>query len=147
MHFIKYLKEDADGRELVQSKLKFDKNELDPVMSEATLNYHFDGLAAKYFERYNKGEGDSKFNYGGAVLHNLFFAGLTPARAANKPSGDSAELIDAVYGSFDKFKEAVEKEIIGYRNTLQLINNLTYLDKVIPQKTLEYYKIYKKQFI
>jgi len=41
----------------------------------------------------------------------------------------------------------LEKEIIGYRNTLQLINNLTYLDKVIPQKTLEYYKIYKKQFI
>jgi hypothetical protein len=41
----------------------------------------------------------------------------------------------------------LEKEIIGYRDTLQLINNLTYLDKVIPQKTLEYYKIYKKQFI
>jgi len=76
MHFIKYLKEDADGRELVQSKLKFDKTDLEPVMSKETLDYHFDGLAAKYFERYNKGEGDSKFNYGGATLHNLFFAGL-----------------------------------------------------------------------
>jgi Fe-Mn family superoxide dismutase len=123
MHFIKYLKEDADGRELVQSKLKFDKTDLEPVMSKETLDYHFDGLAAKYFERYNKGEGDSKFNYGGATLHNLFFAGLTPARAANKPAGDSAELIDAVYGSFDKFKEAFEKEFMAAQGS-----NWIYMD-------------------
>lgn len=41
----------------------------------------------------------------------------------------------------------LEKEIIGYRDTLQLLNNLAYFDKVVPKKTLEYYKIYKKQFI
>jgi hypothetical protein len=33
-------------------------------------------FASKYFERYNKGEGDPKFNFGGAILHNLFFAKL-----------------------------------------------------------------------
>jgi hypothetical protein len=40
----------------------------------------------------------------------------------------------------------LEKEIIGYRNTLQLINSLVSLNKVLPKETLEYYNIYKKQF-
>ena len=76
LHFIKSLKESIDKREIYQDKLKFDKNELEPVMSEATIKYHYDGLAAKYSERYNAGEGDSDFNYGGAMLHNIFFANL-----------------------------------------------------------------------
>jgi Fe-Mn family superoxide dismutase len=121
--FIKYLSESDDRRELVQEKLSFEKDELDPVMSEQTLDYHYDGLAAKYFERYNKGEGDPNFNYGGAVLHNLFFGNLTPPRAANKPTGTSAELIDSEYGSFDKFKEAFEKEFMAAQGS-----NWIYMD-------------------
>ena len=106
LHFIKSLSESKDSRELRQDRLKFGKSELDPVMSEATVKYHYDGLAAKYSERYNKGEGDPDFNYGGAVLHNLFFANLTPPRAANKPEGLSKDIINEKHGSFDKFKEA-----------------------------------------
>jgi Fe-Mn family superoxide dismutase len=109
LHFIKYLTESEDRRELRQNKLAFEKNELDPVMSEDTLKYHYDGLASKYSERYNSGEGDSNFNFGGAVLHNIFFENLTPPRAANKPEGLSKSIIDSKYGSFDKFKDAVEK--------------------------------------
>jgi Fe-Mn family superoxide dismutase len=117
LHFIKFLKENADNREITQDKLKFDKNELAPVMSEDTLNYHFNGLAKKYFERYNAGEGDAKFNYGGAMLHNLFFGNLTPAIAANKPSGLSKEIIDSKYDNFDSFKEVFEKEAMSIQGS------------------------------
>lgn len=123
LHFIKSLTESADKREIRQDKLKFSKDELDPVMSEATLKYHYDGLASKYFDRYNKGEGDADFNYGGAMLHNIFFANLTPPRAANKPEGLSKNLIDEKYGSFDKFKEAFEKEFMAAQGS-----NWIYMD-------------------
>ena len=48
LHFIKSLTEAADRRELYQEKLAFKRDELEPVMSEATIKYHYDGLAAKY---------------------------------------------------------------------------------------------------
>ena len=117
LHFIKSLSESKDSRELRQDKLKFSKDELDPVMSEATVKYHYDGLAAKYSERYNKGEGDPDFNYGGAILHDIFFSSLTPPRAANKPEGLSKTIIDEKYGSFEKFKEAVEKIAMGIQGS------------------------------
>ena len=123
LHFIKSLTETADRREIYQEKLKFGKDELAPVMSEATIKYHYDGLAAKYSERYNAGEGDADFNYGGAVLHNIWFANLTPPRAANKPEGISKSIIDDVYGSFDKFKEAFEKEFMAAQGS-----NWIYMD-------------------
>lgn len=138
MHFIKYLKEDKDNRELVQEKLKFDKNDLNPVMSEETIKYHYNGLASKYFERYNKGEGDADFNYGGAVLHNLFFGNITPPRAANKPTATSAELIDKKYGNFEKFKEAFEKEFMAAQGS-----NWIYMDTTGELHTIHNHE-YKK---
>ena len=123
LHFIKSLTESADRRELYQEKLAFNREELSPVMSEETIKYHYDGLAAKYSERYNAGEGDADFNYGGAVLHNIWFANLTPPRAANKPSGLSKSIIDQEYGDFDKFKTAVEKEFMAAQGS-----NWIYMD-------------------
>jgi len=123
LHFIKSLTESKDQRELKQDKLKFKKDELDPVMSEATIKYHYDGLASKYSERYNKGEGDPDFNYGGAVLHNLFFNNLTPPRAANKAIGASKDLIEEKYGSFEEFKKAFEKEFMAAQGS-----NWIYMD-------------------
>lgn len=123
LHFIKSLTEIKDNREIYQDKLKFEKTELEPVMREATIKYHYDGLAAKYSERYNKGEGDPDFNYGGAMLHNIFFANLTPPRAANKPEGLSKSVIDSKYGDFDKFKVAVEKEFMAAQGS-----NWIYMD-------------------
>ncbi len=121
--FLKYVTEGRDGKEIRQNPLRYEKTELDPVMSEATIKYHYDGLAAKYFERYNKGEGDPDFNYGGAVLHNLFFGNLTSPIAGNRPDGDSAELIDREWGSFDKFKDAFEKEFMAAQGS-----NWIYMD-------------------
>jgi len=117
LHFLKYIKESKDDREIYQEKLKFDKNGLSPVMSEQTLKYHYDGLAAKYFERYNQGEGDPDFNYGGAMLHNIFFANLTEPRAANKPQGTSLSLIEAKYQNFDDFKKEFEKTAMGIQGS------------------------------
>lgn len=116
-HFIKSLRESRSDRELVQDKLKFEKSELDPVISESTVQYHYTGLAAKYFERYNAGEGDADFNYGGAVLHNLYFGNLRPPAAGNKPSGLSLSLIEEKHSSFDKFKEAVEKTAMAIQGS------------------------------
>lgn len=138
MRFIKSLKESPDIREIKQDRLKFAKNELDPVMSEATIKYHYDGLAAKYSERYNKGEGDADFNYGGAVLHNLFFSNLAPPRAANKPQGVSKVLIEEKYGSFDKFKEAFEKEFMAAQGS-----NWIYMDTSGTLRTIHNHE-YKK---
>jgi superoxide dismutase len=117
LHFIKSLSESKDNREIHQNKLKFGRDEFAPVMSEATIKYHFDGLAAKYSERYNAGEGDPDFNFGGAMLHNIFFANLIPPQAANKPVGLSKSIIDDVYGDFNKFKAAVEKTAMGIQGS------------------------------
>ncbi len=137
-HFIKYLKEERDAVSLVQEKLSFKKNELEPVMSEATLDYHYSGLAAKYFERYNADEGDPNFNYGGAILHNLFFGNLTVPQSANNPVGTSKELIDKKYGSFEKFKEAFEKEFMAAQGS-----NWIYMDTSGTLRTIHNHE-YKK---
>jgi Fe-Mn family superoxide dismutase len=116
-HFIKYIKEDRDDREIVQDTLKFSMDDLHPVLSKETLEYHYNGLASKYFERYNDGEGDSTFNYGGAMLHNFYFGNLRTPAAGNKPSDSSKALIEQKYGDFDKFKDAVEKEAMAIQGS------------------------------
>lgn len=103
---------------LVQDALPYLKTELDPVMSKATLDYHFSNLAKKYVERYNKGEGDSNFNKAGAFLHNIFFAQFKSPDGANKPYGKSAEFIDKHYvGGLDKAKEEIEKTAMSIQGS------------------------------
>jgi len=41
----------------------------------------------------------------------------------------------------------LEKEIIGYRDTLRLITNLSHFEEIIPKTANDFYKIYKKQFL
>jgi len=108
---------ESKSEKIEQEKLSFGRRDLDPVMSEATIKYHYDGLAAKYSERYNKGEGDPRFNYGGAVLHNVFFANLTPPKTGNKPTGISKTVIEERYDTFDKFKQAFEKEAMAIQGS------------------------------
>ena len=97
---------EAAREKLAQESLPYDKDDLDPVMSKETLDYHYSKLARGYVDRYNKKEGDDKFNYGGAVLHNLFFPQLRAPRSGNRPTGKSKEVIDDRWGSFDEFKDA-----------------------------------------
>ena len=96
-------------QQLVQYELPYKKNELAPVMSEDTLNYHYGKLASGYVERYNKKEGDPVFNEHGAYLHNVFFAQFQAPSSANRPFGASKDLIIHKYMSFNNFKEEFEK--------------------------------------
>jgi Fe-Mn family superoxide dismutase len=89
--------------------LPYKKGDLEPVMSRETINYHYGKLAKGYVERYNKGEGDPKFNKAGAFLHNIFFPQLRPPVQSNKPSGELADMINSKFGSFDDFKNKVEE--------------------------------------
>jgi Fe-Mn family superoxide dismutase len=121
-HYL-HLIEVAEGAKIKQDPLSFNKEDLQPVMSKETLDYHYTGLAKKYFERYNSKEGDPEFNYGGAMLHNLFFGNLKSPEGSNKPTGKIKDLIDSKYGNFDKFKEAVEKEFMAAQGS-----NWIYMD-------------------
>jgi|TARA_B100001094_G_C18094423_1_gene752231 superoxide dismutase, Fe-Mn family len=90
---------------LVLNKLPYARDALEPVMSKESVDLHYGKLSQGYVDRYNKKEGDDKFNFGGAHLHNLYWAHLQPPTSGNTPSGNSLELIDKKFGSFQNFKE------------------------------------------
>jgi Fe-Mn family superoxide dismutase len=97
---------ESPREKLVQEPLPYGRDDLAPVMSKDSIDYHYGKLASSYVDRYNKKEGDDQFNRGGAALHNLFFPQLIPPRSGNRPTGISKDVIDAKWGSFDKFKDA-----------------------------------------
>lgn len=41
----------------------------------------------------------------------------------------------------------LEKEVIGYRNTLKLLQNIQEYKKILPEETVKYFDIYQKHFI
>ena len=67
---------EAKGKVLELNKLPYGRSALAPVMSQATIDYHYGKLARGYVDRFNKGEGDKTFNEAGAFLHNIFFPQL-----------------------------------------------------------------------
>ena len=101
---------EAKGKVLELNKLPYGRSALAPVMSQATIDYHYGKLARGYVDRYNKGEGDKTFNEAGAFLHNIFFPQLQPPKNTNHPKGASLALIDRRYGSFKDFKEKMKVE-------------------------------------
>lgn len=125
---------------LFQDKLPVGDTELDPVISKDTIDYHFKGLASKYVERYNDGEGDKRFNYGGAVLHNYYFNQFKEP-GSQKPVGQIKDIIEKKHKTFDSFKDAVEKLAMSiqgsgwvYMNSkgvLDIIHNHEYADQDI----------------
>ena len=103
---------------LVQDSLPYSRIDLAPIISEATLDYHYGSLAKKYVERYNKGEGDADFNYAGAILHNIYFAQFKQASGANKPVGAIDEFINKHYsGGFIELKDLFEKAAMGIQGS------------------------------
>ena len=92
---LEHLTESKQNREskLEVVKLPFKMKELSPVLSEANIDYHYNVLTKAYVRRYNDGEGDADFNYGGAKLHNMFWLQLQAPRPGNKPTGEIKTLI------------------------------------------------------
>lgn len=91
---------------LETTPLPYGERDLEPVMSAATIQYHYENLARGYAKRYNAGEGNANFNRAGSFLHNKFFPQLKAPRGANRPRGAVAELIDDKFGSYEDFKTA-----------------------------------------
>jgi Fe-Mn family superoxide dismutase len=89
--------------------LPYGMNDLNPAISKATLEYHYEHLAKTYAKRYNAGEGDSVFNEAGVFLHNILFQQYQDPKDNNEPTGKVAELIKTHYKTFSKFKEEFEK--------------------------------------
>lgn len=118
-NFIKniLLNENTPSKKLELLPLPYGKSDLEPVMSEETIKYHYGKLAATYVERYNKGEGDLNFNEAGAFLHNVFFPQLKKPSTNNHPTEKSLEFIQKHYKSLEKFKEEFEKTAMGIQGS------------------------------
>jgi len=102
---------------LETTPLPYGERELEPVMSKATLDYHFDHLARGYARRYNAGEGDADFNRAGSFLHNKFFPQLRAPRATNQPRGRVLQLIQDRFGTWEDFKTAVSDEAMAIQGS------------------------------
>ncbi|OUU19062.1 MAG: hypothetical protein CBC05_00890 [Crocinitomicaceae bacterium TMED45] len=88
-------------------KLPYDLDALEPVLSKENVDYHYNTLSAGYVNRYNNQEGDPKFNYGGAKLHNLFWQQLKPSKQTSELDGPIAQTIKANFGDIDGLTEAL----------------------------------------
>jgi Fe-Mn family superoxide dismutase len=111
------LVESKEKKDLVQADLPYKRTDLDPVLSENTLDYHYGKLYKGYVDRFNSGEGDSDFNEAGAYLHNIYFTQLQVPKTSNKPHGASLELINRKFNNYAKFQKAIEKEAMGIQGS------------------------------
>ena len=102
--------EESKKKRIELDKLKYSLTDLNPVLSKATLDYHFDSLAKGYAKRHNAGEGDSEFNYAGVFLHNIYFAQFRKPQDDNSPNGPVLNLIKRKYGYWRDFKEQFKTE-------------------------------------
>jgi Fe-Mn family superoxide dismutase len=132
------LLESKSKADLELNKLPYSRTDLDPVMSEATLDYHYGKLAKGYVDRYNAGEGDADFNEAGAYLHNLFFPQLKPAKGANTPNGAVKTLIEKKYGSYKKFQDEVKSTAMSIQGS-----GWIYMSRTGDIKTIKNHQIRK----
>ncbi len=94
---------------LETTPLPYSEKDLEPVMSRATIDYHFEHLAKGYAKRYNAGEGNADFNRAGSFLHNKFFPQLRAPKGANKPRGAVLALIEEHFETWEDFKDAFKE--------------------------------------
>jgi len=90
---------------LETTPLPYGEDDLAPVLSKASIDYHYEHLAKGYAKRYNAGEGNADFNRAGSFLHNKFFPQLRPPKGRNLPRGAVLALIEDKFKDFDTFKE------------------------------------------
>ena len=92
---------------LILERLPYGTSDLAPVLSKDNVEYHYNVLSNGYVDRYNNREGDPDFNYGGAMLHNIFWQQLQAPKGTNRPTGAIKELIEKKHKSFAEFLDAV----------------------------------------
>jgi len=116
-NFIKTIAEGRTPKDLKQAPLEYSRAALDPSLSKEAIDYHYGKLYKAYVDRFNAGEGDYNFNEAGAFLHSIYFSQFKPHSKTNDPEGESLELIEKHYKSFDKFKEAFLKTAMGIQGS------------------------------
>lgn len=114
-------------------ELGYQFGDLAPMMSQATLSFHYGKHFRAYVDNLNQLIDGSKYeglsleelvrkapegpiaNNAGQVLnHKLFFEQLLPAQNAKRPSGEFLFLIEQSFGSFEKMMEQIEKAAISF---------------------------------
>ena len=102
-------------------------DELEPVISKQTLEFHHGKHLAGYVNNLNgllegsplaglpleeivcKAEGGMLNNAGQILNHNLYFGQFTGEPTKSAPTGQLADAIERDFGSFEAFKEAFQK--------------------------------------
>ena len=102
-NFIRHitLNEGNTPKTLTQAVLPYKKDDLEPAISEDTINYHYGKLYKTYVERFNNGEGDADFNEAGAFLHHLLFTQYQAPQSSNAPTNIAENFINKYFKSFD----------------------------------------------
>jgi Fe-Mn family superoxide dismutase len=117
-NFIKWaLNEGKTPKTLELLPLSYKKDDLDPAISEDTINYHYGKLAKSYVTRFNDGEGDADFNEAGAFLHNILFQQYKMPSSGNEPSGSAGEFISKHWKTFERFQEEFNKIAMGIQGS------------------------------
>jgi Fe-Mn family superoxide dismutase len=111
------LVESKEKQSLKQLDLPYKRTDLDPVLSQQSLDYHYGSLYKGYVDRYNSGEGDADFNEAGAFLHNIYFAQFQKPKSSNKPHGASLDLINRKHGSLSNLQDSMEKEAMAIQGS------------------------------
>jgi Fe-Mn family superoxide dismutase len=94
------------------SPLPYKTKDLEPAMSEHSVDVHYNTLTKNYFKKY-KATGNL-FQKAGALLHNDFFWPLLkPYSKNNKPSADLMRKINAAHKSLDLFKKSVVESALS----------------------------------
>lgn len=118
-NFIKHitLNEGKTPKTLTQTKLPYARDDLEPSISEDTIDYHYGKLYKAYVTRFNNGEGDADFNEAGAFLHDLLFTQYQAPTSSNTPDGSAGELIIKYFKTFDNFKDKFLKEAMAVQGS------------------------------
>jgi Fe-Mn family superoxide dismutase len=118
-NFIRHitLNEGKTPKTLSQTKLPYARDDLEPSISADTIAYHYGKLYKGYVDRFNNGEGDADFNEAGAFLHDLYFTQFHAPSSSNTPDGSAGEFITKHFKSFDKFKDAFQKEAMAIQGS------------------------------
>lgn len=118
-NFIRHitLNEGHTPKTLEQSPLPYAEDELSPVKSEKTIDYHYGTLYKGYVDRYNKGEGDSDFNEAGAFLHDIYFKQFHKPISSNHPEHIALNFINKHFKNFDNFQDKVQKTAMGIQGS------------------------------
>jgi superoxide dismutase, Fe-Mn family len=117
---------------LETTPLPYSMDELDPVMSQETLEYHYEHLAKGYARRYNTDEGDADFNRAGSYLHNKLFPQFRRPRSRNRPKGAISELIESRFKTYEDFQEAMGEKFMSIQGSGWVYFSTSGDIKVIP---------------